>query len=203
MLHRRQTLRRKSRPTIWGMASHDLPVAQSELRYAYRSASIGQIYSGVVWLASAASWMIVGTSAGVLVLLAGAFFIYPVTAGVSRLLGNPAFIPADNPLREAGITIPFVGVLGIPVAGAAALYDINWFFPALMVIMGAHYLPFSLLYGMRVFVALGGALWLVGLALGLWARDLSVLGAWLTGGALVAVGAWASRQYKIEFANSD
>jgi hypothetical protein len=31
---------------------------------------------------------------------------------------------------------------------------LNWFYPALMVLVGAHYLPFTFLYGMRMFVPL-------------------------------------------------
>ncbi|MEX2623100.1 MAG: hypothetical protein WD651_05205 [Acidimicrobiia bacterium] len=62
-------------------------------------------------------------------------------------------------MREASIAIP--------VVGAAALYDINWFYPAFMLVMGAHYLPFSHLYGMRIFVPLGAVMWLVGLSIGL------------------------------------
>jgi hypothetical protein len=35
---------------------------------------------------------------------------------------------------------------------------------------GPHYLPFSPLYGMRVFIPLGAGMWLAGLAFGLWRR---------------------------------
>ena len=183
--------------------SGDLATAQREVRYAYRSTSVGQIYVGLVWLVSAAVWTFVGTTAGVLVLLIGGVFIYPVAALVSRALGSPGVIPRTNPLREAGVTIPIVGALGIPVAGAAALYDIGWFYPAFMVIMGAHYLPFSHLYGMRVFVPLGAAMWLGGIAFGLWAPESSVGGAWLTGLALLTVGIWAARRHHVEYANPD
>lgn len=178
-----------------------LLAAQSELRFAYRSASIGQIYSGLIWLASAAAWTVAGTRSGVVVLLAGGFLIYPVTTIVSRALGNPGRASAANPLREASITIPIVGVLGIPVAGAAALVDIGWFYPAFMVIMGAHYLPFSHLYGMRMFVPLGGSMWIMGLAFAFLAPEASVLGACMTGLALVTVGIWAARLYRVEFAS--
>jgi hypothetical protein len=68
----------------------------------------------------------------------GGFSIYPVTVLVLRLLGSPASIPESNPLREAGFTIPIVGALGTPVAGAAGLYDVGWFYPAFKVVMGAH-----------------------------------------------------------------
>ena len=32
--------------------------------------------------------------------------------------------------------------------GAAALHNVNWFYPAFLMIVGAHYLPFIFLYGM-------------------------------------------------------
>lgn len=152
-------------------------------------------------MASALAWSMLGTTAGVLVLLVGGVLIYPVTTLVSRLLGSAGSIPPSNPLRMAGFTIPIVGAMGIPVAGAASLYDIDWFYPAFMVIMGAHYLPFSHLYGMRVFLPLGAGMWLAGLAIALWAREASVIGAWLTGLALLSVGVWADGRHRSEFAS--
>jgi hypothetical protein len=146
--------------------------------------------------------MSIGTTAGVVVLVIGGFFIYPVTTLVCRLLGNPGSVSSDNPLREASITIPVVGALGIPVAAAASLYEINWFYPAFMVVMGAHYLPFSHLYGMRVFVPLGAGMWLLGLVIGLWAPAWSAAGALLTGVGLVAVGVRAAVDYRSEFARA-
>lgn len=184
------------------MITSELAQAQAELRYSYRSASVGQVYAGTVWLFSAVMWMAADHSVGVLVLLVGGFFIYPVTTLASRLLGSPGAVPPANPLREASIAIPVVGALCIPVVGAAALYDINWFYPAFMVVMGAHYLPFSFLYGMRVFVPLGAAMWLAGIAIGLWAPQWSVVGALLTGAALVGVGARAAIDYRNEFSGS-
>jgi hypothetical protein len=68
-----------------------------------------------------------------------------------------------------------------------------------MVIMGAHYLPFSHLYGMRIFLALGAGMWGAGLVIGLWFADLAVLGAWVTGLALIAVGTVADHEYRAEF----
>lgn len=178
---------------------NELADAQAEVRRSYRSASVGQLYSGVVWLASALAWSVLGDTAGVLVLLIGGVFIYPVTALVSRLLGSAGSIPKGNPLRLAGLTIPIVGALGIPVAGAAALHDIDWFYPAFMVIMGAHYLPFAHLYGMRIFLPLGAGMWFAGLSIALWASEASVMGAWLTGLALIAVGGWAEGRHRSEF----
>lgn len=176
-----------------------LAKAQAGLRYAYRSESVGQLYSGLVWLVSAVGWLVAEPLIGAVILFVGGFFIYPVTAGVCRLLGNPGSVPADSPLREASVTIPIVGPMAIPVAAAAGLYDVNWLYPAFMVVIGAHYLPFSHLYGMRVFLPLGAAIWGAGLAIAVWVPDFSVLGAVLTGAALLLVGVWAARAYKDEF----
>jgi hypothetical protein len=46
--------------------------------------------------------------------------------------------------------LPFSMLLLVPVG----LYNLNWFFPALRVLLGAHYLPFATLYGMRMFLFL-------------------------------------------------
>jgi hypothetical protein len=59
------------------------------------------------------------------------------------------------------------------------------FFPASMVIVGAHYLPFVFLYGMRMFAVLSGILVVLGVTLLLWLRSPVALGGWMTGLVLV------------------
>lgn len=65
------------------------------------------------------------------------------------------------------------------------LYRLEWFYPAFMIALGAHYLPFAFLYGMRMFAALAGVLWVSGVLLGT-RLDLGFsAGAWWTGCVLV------------------
>lgn len=154
-------------------------------------------------MVSAVGWLVGGPLIGAVILFVGGFFIYPVTAGACRILGNPGTVPADNPLKEASLTIPIVGPMAIPVAAAAGLYDVNWIYPAFMVIIGAHYLPFSHLYGMRVFLPLGAAMWGAGLAIAVWMPAFPVVGAIFTGAALLLVGAWAARAYNLEFGGGE
>lgn len=89
-----------------------------------------------------------------------------------------------NPLREQAMELAFLVPLLLPLVGAAALYKPAWFYPAMMLVVGAHYLPFSFLYGMRAFLVLGSALFSAGLMIGLYAPRLAVHGAWFTAGAL-------------------
>jgi hypothetical protein len=66
------------------------------------------------------------------------------------------------------------------------------FFPASMVIVGAHYLPFVFLYGMRLFAYLAAALVVPGVLLLLWVPAPAPLGGWLTA-AVLAVFAFLLR----------
>jgi hypothetical protein len=82
---------------------------------------------------------------------------------------------------QVAFTLPLV----LPIVGAAALYRLNWFYPAFMVALGAHYLPFVFLYGMRMFALLCAVLVGGGIALALYGPDSFTLGGWVTGVVLL------------------
>lgn len=172
--------------------------AQAQMRAIYRSGSVGAAVAGLVWLAAAATTAISGAGWGIAVMLAAGFFIYPLTQLVLRTLGGPASVPRDNPLRELSVEAPLVGPMMIPLVGAATLYRTEWFFPAFMLAMGAHYLPFSFLYGMRPFISLGAVMAVGGLVVALWAPALHVLAAFSTAVVLLAFSALAHRQDRRE-----
>ena len=66
-----------------------------------------------------------------------------------RLLGGPSSLPAGHPLSSLAFRTAIQVPLGLLVALALAAFDARLFFPAAMVVVGAHYLPFLFLYGMR------------------------------------------------------
>jgi hypothetical protein len=98
---------------------------------------------------------------------------------ILRALGRPASLIPQNALRQlalqAALTIP----LNLPVVAGATLYRLNWFYPACMVVVGAHYLPFAFLYGMWQFAALGAVMVAAGVTVGLYGPDLFSVAAWL------------------------
>jgi len=86
----------------------------------------------------------------------------------------------------------------LPVALAAAIANPAWIFPALMITVGAHYLPFVFLYGMRQFAVLSGLLVSAGVLL-LNFPALSSAGAWFTSIVLFAfafIGRHAVRTHR-------
>lgn len=162
--------------------------AQRELRSAFLGGFVGQTVSAVLWLVSGALavWSTPRTAIWFLV-LAG-FFIFPLTQLGLRMMGRPGKVRGENALGSLGAQVAFVLPLGLPLVGAAALYRLDWFYPAFMIILGAHYIPFVFLYGMRMFAVLGALLWVTGFMLGTTVSLGFSAGAWITGIILVVFG---------------
>lgn len=169
--------------------------AQAQMRASYRSGSVGAAVASAVWLASASTTVVAGAGWGIAVMLIVGFFIYPLTQLVLRALGGRASVPSDNPLRELSVEVPIVGPAMLPLVGAATLYRTEWFYPALMLAMGAHYVPFSFLYGMRSFIGLGAVMAVGGLAVALWAPSLHVVAAFCTALLMLAFAVLAHRRH--------
>jgi hypothetical protein len=159
--------------------------AQREIRSAFLGGFMGQLVSAVLWLVAAglATWG--DPTASMVFLVIAGVFIFPITQVGLRLIGRAGRVGSDNQLYALGAQVAFVLPLSLPVVGAAALYRVEWFYPAFMIVLGAHYVPFVFLYGMRMFAVLAALLWTAGLSLGLWIPAPLATGAWLTGAALL------------------
>jgi hypothetical protein len=159
--------------------------AQRDVRQQFVGGFFGQLVAGIIWTASAAfaSW---GThQAAITVLIVGGFFIFPLTVALLRLSGRSGALSQGNPMGPLAMQVAFVLPLSLPLVGAATMCRVNWFYPAFMVALGAHYLPFSFLYGMRMFGVLAAVLISAGLWLGLYGPSTFSLGAWMTAGTLL------------------
>jgi hypothetical protein len=59
------------------------------------------------------------------------------------------------------------------------------FYPALMILLGAHYLPFTFMYGMRMFLLLAAILIGAGVVIGMYFPAPFSLGGWVGGVTLL------------------
>jgi len=50
-------------------------------------------------------------------------------------------------MNALAMQVAFVLPLSLPLVFAATAYRQNWFYPAFMIALGSHYLPFIFLYG--------------------------------------------------------
>ena len=174
--------------------------AQWEVRTRYVGGFYGQLVSGVLWLLSAGLAVWTSPRVAILTLVIGGFFIFPLTELLLRLSGERDSWSADNSLRDLGMQVAFVLPLSMPLLVAVGLYRLTWFYPGMMILLGAHYLPFVFLYGMRMFWALGGLLVGAGLLIAMyWSSSFSI-GAWFTGVVLLVFAgfgkALAEREYR-------
>jgi hypothetical protein len=163
----------------------DIRDAQREMRVRYAGGLYGQLVSGLIWLTSAgvAEWASPGAAIWTVVI--GGFFIFPLTELLLRLSGEKSGLSADNSLRTLGMQVAFVLPLSMPLLVGVVLYRLAWFYPALMILLGAHYLPFAFLYGMRLFWALGFLLVGAGLLIAMYWTGSFSLGGWFTGAVLL------------------
>jgi len=167
-----------------------LAQAQKEMRFGMMGGFVGQAVSGLIWLGSAAlaTW---GTPFGAITLLVVAgLFIFPLTKLGLLAMRHRYKVSRGNPLNGLGMQAAFVLPLCLPVVGAAALYRLDWFYPAFMIVLGAHYLPFVTLYGMRSFYVPAAVLCTAGFLLATYVRAPFPTGAWITAVVLLAFAVW-------------
>jgi len=89
---------------------------------------------------------------------------------------------------QVAFTLPPTMLLLIPVTE----FRLNLFYPALMILLGAHYLPFTFLYGMRMFIPLSAILIFCGVGIAHYFPGSFTLGGWVCGLTLF-VFAWMGR----------
>jgi hypothetical protein len=166
--------------------------AQRENRTVFIGGFWGQMVSSVIWLASAAVAFWVTPRAAIFTIVIAGFFIFPATQLMLRLAGGPTSVTKANPLHYLGMQIAFTLPLGMLLLIPVTEFRLNLFYPALMILLGAHYLPFVFLYGMRMFYALGATLVFGGVAIAHYYSGSFSLGAWV-GGAALFVFAWIGR----------
>ena len=179
----------------------DVKDAQREMRYVYIGGFWGQLTFSILWLISAALGTWVTPRMSILTVVIGGFWIFPIVKLLLRLSGRPTSVSRQNPFNALAIQVAFVLPFSMLLLFPVALYRLNWFFPALMVLVGAHYLPFASLYGMRIFLFLAGVLMASGSVIALRFSGLFSMGAWVTGACLF-VFAWIGRSIAVAEARS-
>ena len=136
----------------------DLEAAQADMRLAYLRGAPGMFTSAAAWLAAATTAAVASPRQAVWVLFIGGALIHPVSTLLCRVLGRSGKHSKGNPLAPLAFATTLWMIFCLPMVYGASLLRIEWFFPAMLLVIGGRYLTFSLLFGMRHY-------WLAGLAL--------------------------------------
>ena len=166
--------------------------AQREVRTVFIGGFWGQLVSSAIWLASAALGYWRTPRAAIFTVVVGGFFIFPAVQLLPRLTGQPASLTRGNPLGNLGMQIAFTLPMSMLLLVPVAEFRLNLFYPALMILVGAHFLPFVFLYGMRMFIPLCAILVSSGVAIPYCRPGSFSLGGWI-GGLTLFIFAWIGR----------
>ena len=113
--------------------------AQLDMRSGYYGGWPGIIVSGSAWFAAALVALFVGPRPALATLIIGGMFIFPLSVLLGKIIGCAGTHQKGNPLAPLAIYGTIWMVLSIPIAVGAALTRIEWFFPAMLLVIGSRY----------------------------------------------------------------
>ena len=160
--------------------------AQADVRRAYRGGFSGPLVSGVIWAMANTVYLLVSPGAAMAALFFGGMLIFPLSAVILRAMPGRISLPTGHPSSALAMQSAFTVPVGLLVAIALGTYEPVLFFPASLLIVGAHYFVFVSLYGTKIFAVLGGALVVLG-AIGMFVvPGIGAVSGWIGGAVFLA-----------------
>ena len=105
--------------------------------------------------------------------------------GIAGAAFGEGKIEQTNTLWHLGMQVAFILPFSMLLLVPVTQYRTNLFYPAMMILIGAHYIPFVFLYGMRLFAFLAAILIGGGVCIAMFGGNTFSTGAWSTGIVLV------------------
>ena len=110
----------------------------------------------------------------VFVLLVGGALILLASVALCKMLGRAGTYEPGNPVGILAIEGTFWLLAGIAIAYGIHVLRPEWFFPAMLLVIGGRYLTFQSLYELRIYWVCGAALCFAGLGLALARAPIAV-----------------------------
>ena len=95
-------------------------------------------------------------------LFVGGMLIHPLSVVSTKVMGRSGTHSKQNPLGTLALATTFWMIMCLPLAYGVSLRRIEWFFPAMLMIIGGRYLTFSTIFGTRLYWLCGGTLAMAG-----------------------------------------
>lgn len=144
----------------------DLLSAQADMRAAYFNGAPGMFASAAAWTAAGIIATAVSPERAIWTLFVGGALIHPVSVLLCKVLGRTGKHANGNPLAGLAFASTLWMLFCLPLAYAASRLRMEWFFPAMLFVIGGRYLTFSALFGLRLYWGVGLSLALAGYWLG-------------------------------------
>lgn len=138
----------------------------------------GQLISGIVWLLSALLGTVHSWQAAMWALVIGGIFIFVGLEAYIRLIGNKPSLGPRNPLNPLVMQLAFTLPFMLPLILAAFRHQPEWLYPAFLVALGAHFLPFMFLFGLWQFGMIAMVLLGSGIVFGVTTTEHWLIAGW-------------------------
>ncbi|PHR57025.1 MAG: hypothetical protein COA43_12980 [Robiginitomaculum sp.] len=139
----------------------DIRAAQNDLRQAYTSGATGVLVSGMVWLAAGMIAKLSTFQNSIMFFFVAGMFIFPLGMLLSKMFFKAKATVKGNALSTLAGASTILLFIGLFLAFFVSKNEAH-FYPIMMLIIGARYLMFQTVYGMRSFFLLGAVLIAVG-----------------------------------------
>lgn len=166
----------------------EIQQAQADVRRVYYGGAIGPWVSSALWLVATAIGTWVSGQAGMAALFFGGMLIMPACLLIMRFGPRENGLPQGHPMNRLATQIAMTVPVGLLVAVALGVNSPHLFFPAALVIVGGHYLPFVFLYGQKLFAALRILMILAGVVLTFGFSEHGIIGGWIGAALLLIFG---------------
>lgn len=155
--------------------------AQSEMRRAYVNGGIGVLVSGIVWVIAGLVTQNISFQFGMAALFFGGMAIHPVAVLIERVAYKREKVTAPNPMEMLALQTTPILFVGLFAGFIVSKDNPDWFFGIALLAVGARYLIFQTIYGMRHYAVLGFALIAIGFV-AIWYLDMPPHLVAITGG---------------------
>ncbi|MFN3620252.1 DUF7010 family protein [Sphingorhabdus sp.] len=155
--------------------------AQRDMRRAYVNGGVGIFVSGLVWAAAGLVTLYAEPLSAMAILFFGGMLIHPLSLLIARRVYHRGKVRAPNPMEMLALQSTAFLIIGLVVAYLVSPTYGDWFFAIALLTVGARYLVFQTVYGMRLYLVLGVILIAIA-AFALWLEITPAFVA-LTGGA--------------------
>lgn len=136
----------------------EIAVAQQDMRDAYFGGAPGMLVSSTAWLTAALIAIHQSPQRAVIALFIGGILIHPVSMVLTKLLGRSSRHSPGNPLGLLALETTLWLIACLPLAYVVSKFRIEWFFPAMLLVIAGRYFVFASVFGSRIFWACGAAL---------------------------------------------
>ncbi|OFX24682.1 MAG: hypothetical protein A2041_14950 [Bacteroidetes bacterium GWA2_31_9b] len=167
---------------------NQVKVNHKEFRQTYLGAAPHSLTVGSLWIISGIVTNYTSTIFAILFFFFATAVNFPIGEMVRKLMKIEYRMNKDNNLDNLFTWLSLTIPLSIPLVFMACQNNMNWFFPAFTVLVGAHYLPFVWAYQMPTFGILGILMVVSGSIIGYYFSDIFDLAAYTTGGLIILFG---------------